>query len=553
MRVPWSRQPQTALEAARAAYLATRRYGNVDRSASADEWCAEAVAAGDPVQAAEAYWERIIAGAEDSARQVPLDRRHQFLGSGTGVLAEAGYWQLAAGRVEQAARILEIGRGVLMRRSAGSLSSAQRATLTERGHGDLLARYLHAIAILAQLLRDQYRPATSIAGRHPMKGHDPLMAARETVETIESEIGAVLGPRSEPITYDEIRAAAADAPLVYLAAAGDTGYAVVVRRQGFPQSFWLPALRRDEIAARAADLGRRTVTVDVPADAVGAALGELTPALADLAAHLRNEPVITLVAVGALSLLPVHAAFGDPGPAIRHIPSAHALPAYTQPVTATTRVLAVRAERPRLPPGAIPLPDLRLARPQTALLKKMYGARLTTAADARANQVLADLATADVCHFMCHGRFSPDQALDGSLLLADRPLTLSEILARDPFRQRLIILGACESSVPDPRVLDETLSFPGAMMQAGAAGVVAALWRVREPAAALVLQRFHEELAGGRPPATALAAAQRWLRHATYGEITQAYPGFYVDRLCARSRVPFDHPVDWAAFTCTGV
>jgi len=108
--------------------------------------------------------------------------------------------------------------------------------------------------------------------------------------------------------------------------------------------------------------------------------------------------------------------------------------------------------------------------------------------------------------------------------------------------------------VADARILDETVSFAGAMMQAGAQGVVAALWKVSEAAAVLVLQRFHEGLAARHPPATALAEAQRWLRSVTRGEVAERYPHLLRTRLKADpADRPFAEPVDWAAFTYTGV
>ena len=553
MRLPWRRQPRTALEAARAAYQAASRYGNVDRGRLAGDWGDRAVAAGDVQAAAEAYWERVIAGAQDAVRHIPVASRRKFLDSSRGVLAEAGYRQVEAGDAERAARILEFGRGVQLRRTVGAVTPAQRATLDRIGRHDLRTGYQAAVAELARLLRGQFRPvpAPRGVGAGPLRGHDPLLAAGEAVDALERRIAEELNVPGGPPPYSEIRAAATEAPLIYLAAAREGGYALLITARGGPTRIALPQLTHDRAAELAGALGERAGVEDVPAEPVRRAVEWLEECLAGLIAETRGHPVVTLVAIGMLSLLPVHAVLAGVGVAVQHTPSALALPA-ARLVSPEAGVLTVVAARPAQLPEA-KFRALDHAQGQARELSRLYGHRYRGLSDARADDVLAALHDAEICHFVCHGVYSAGSPLDSALVLADRRLTVAEILARDPGRHRLVVLGACESSVPDKQMLDETVSFPGAMLQAGAEGVVAALWRVRELPAALVLLRLHEGVLAGRPPAVALTEAQRWLRTTTWGDMTARYPEVAKpSRIGSPDRVRFAEPADWAAFTYTG-
>jgi hypothetical protein len=549
-------QPSTPLEVARAAYRSTLHYGNVNRTRAAEEWCAQATAAGDPAEAADAYRERILAAADDAKRQVSLDRRRQFL-SGDGVLAEAGFRLLAADRVQEAVSIVEFGRGIQMRRSLGAMTVQQRNALLDNGHGDLLAGYQTAVAGLATLVRGQHLAAPpaldpiSVGGRqYEVKGLDPLHDARTTVETYEKRIADVLGRPPEPTPYEDIQQSATGAPLVYIGAAGEHGWAIIVQAHGEPEVVRLPTLTHGVARRLAERIGSRSTTGDVPAAPVAEATEAMISVLGPLAEILRlSGPLVTLVPLGPLALLPLHAAFVLAGLSVRHTPSARTLPPGTSTVQISGRVLTIQAARP----GPAAPPPLKLVGGQRELLARLHGQRLRVLVDATGAEVLDGFGTAEIYHFMCHGAADPEHPLDSSLFLADRQLRLSEIMAMPPVPQRLVILGACESSVADGRVLDEMVSFPGAMLQAGAQGVVAALWKVSEAAAALVLQRFHEGLAARKAPATALADAQRWLRSATRGEIARRYPQLYRSRLRGDHTVrPFADAVDWAAFTYTG-
>lgn len=109
-------------------------------------------------------------------------------------------------------------------------------------------------------------------------------------------------------------------------------------------------------------------------------------------------------------------------------------------------------------------------------------------------------------------------------------------------------------------LLDEVMSFPSAMLQAGVAGVVASHTVVPDQGAMLLVLRFFDRLRLGIEPACALAEAQVWLSAATNGQIRDAFPAVhpFPDHLPERvrelweKRCEFSDPHNWAVFSYFG-
>jgi|SRR5215831_15455883 len=86
---------------------------------------------------------------------------------------------------------------------------------------------------------------------------------------------------------------------------------------------------------------------------------------------------------------------------------------------------------------------------------------------------------------------------------------------------RLVTLSACETGRYDTqRAPEEFVGLPATFMQLGATGVLATLWQADDLATALLMTRLYElHLENGMMPASALKAAQAWLRDATKAEL----------------------------------
>ena len=122
----------------------------------------------------------------------------------------------------------------------------------------------------------------------------------------------------------------------------------------------------------------------------------------------------------------------------------------------------------------------------------------------------------------CHGSFDSSNFLQSALHLAGGyALPLGILLSHEVDLQglRLMILSACQTAIADlGGAREEVRSLASGMLQAGAKGVLAALWSVDDRATYLLMVRFAQEWfpkINDEPPAAALARAQHWLRTVT--------------------------------------
>ena len=128
----------------------------------------------------------------------------------------------------------------------------------------------------------------------------------------------------------------------------------------------------------------------------------------------------------------------------------------------------------------------------------------------------------------------------------DGLLRAREVLESWQLDSELLVLSGCQSARSCSWDEGEYIGFTQALTAVGARSVVASMWKVDDRATALLMQRFHENLAGrrldgtmrGRPLArdAALAEAKRWLRELENDD----------------GERPFAHPVYWAGFVLFG-
>ncbi len=107
-----------------------------------------------------------------------------------------------------------------------------------------------------------------------------------------------------------------------------------------------------------------------------------------------------------------------------------------------------------------------------------------------------------------HGTFRSDNPLFSALHLADGPLTVHDLehLEQAP---DTVVLSACDSGLSAVRPGDELMGLAAAVFALGTRTLVASVVPVPDAASHDLMVAFHDELLAGRPPAAALAAAQR--------------------------------------------
>ncbi|MGW5053049.1 CHAT domain-containing protein [Actinokineospora sp. NPDC004072] len=120
---------------------------------------------------------------------------------------------------------------------------------------------------------------------------------------------------------------------------------------------------------------------------------------------------------------------------------------------------------------------------------------------------------ADVLHFALHGRYDPESAQEGLVLLAEsggrtrhRFLHPDQVAALDFTRRPFVFLNACQVGAGG-EVLGDYSGLARAFLAAGAAGVVAPLWNVHDAAASAAAEEFYRLAYAGVAPAEIL---RRW-------------------------------------------
>lgn len=222
------------------------------------------------------------------------------------------------------------------------------------------------------------------------------------------------------------------------------------------------------------------------------------------------------------------------------LPSASALPALrgpgTRPATATRTGVAMAPLPDRLPASRSEANDVRDVLGKGA--RALMGGRATEAALRR------ELGESQVVHVATHGLLNPFNPLFSRIDLApgrngggssrdDGRLEVHELLGMK-VRAGLVYLSGCETGRGAAwrtgfEQGEDYATLAQAFLYAGAGNVVATLWRVDDPAAAVFAGHFYRGLRSG-DPVLALADAQRAM---------QANPSY-------RS------PYYWAAYQITG-
>jgi CHAT domain-containing protein len=282
----------------------------------------------------------------------------------------------------------------------------------------------------------------------------------------------------------------------------------------------------------------------------------MAPIVHHLETHGYNRA--TLVPTGTLSLLPLHAAWtlDENKPTGRRYALDTIHFTYTPNAKSLTvaRSIANQVHTDSILAIDNPTQDLDLSKQEVqAAIATFPQFTVLSQKEATVEAVRLNLGKAAIVHFSCHGTANFQEPLNSGLALSDGLLTLRDLFALnlpDQNGLRLAVLSACETGLPGLENIDEVVSLPIGLLQAGVAGVVSSLWSVDEVSTMMLLTRFYELWRkDGLEPAIALHQAQQWMANTTDGEKARYYGGFtttpdgYTDA----------HPFHWAAFSYLGV
>jgi CHAT domain len=110
---------------------------------------------------------------------------------------------------------------------------------------------------------------------------------------------------------------------------------------------------------------------------------------------------------------------------------------------------------------------------------------------------------AELLHFALHGRYDPDGEQDGLILVDGEMLEPAAVLGATLQWAPFVFLNACQVGSGE-KVLGDYAGLAHAFLRAGASGVVAPLWSVRDDVARELAVRFYQLLFTGVSPADVL-------------------------------------------------
>ena len=384
-----------------------------------------------------------------------------------------------------------------------------------------------------------------------------------------------------PIKWENIQEAVTiDRPLVYLVTTPNGGMALIVTIDAI-EVLWLNDLTEETLLeilrgpAEAIKLSsylgayldfQKDSKANYPAwyDGIESTTRQLWDLLmGPIVQHLKSKGYdrATLLPTGFLSLLPLHATWTEdsskPTGKRYAIDDIHFT--YTPNAKSLTEARAI-ADRPFTDSILAidnPRQDLPNSKREIDCAIDCFSDRTVLRHDnATIDAVKSGLSEAAIVHFSCHGTANFNEPLNSGLLMSDGLLTLKDLLALNLAQDsgiRLAILSACETGLPGLDNIDEVVSLPIGLLQAGVAGVISSLWSVDDASTMMLLTRFYDlwrkdEL----EPAIALREAQIWLRDTTAQEKKEMYSHFMFRKSTLNDRT-CEHPFHWAAFSYLGV
>jgi CHAT domain-containing protein len=549
----------------------------------------------------DAYHYAYQAGTQLVKTQLTREHQTASLKDSQGLAAHAAYALAKENQFSQAVVTLERGLAQLLS-EALARDRADLEQLNTLGHHDLYDRYQQAV--------NDWHEAQEFAKtfEHPTdeqseKIYHHFRTAREALDNTITAIRQVDGYANFLMApeFADIVAAVKSSTLVYLVVTKAGGLVQIVNENEKITPVWLPELTEESLEHTLAnmeppDTGYLRAYNDWlthPKEDTYhqqwfnslAATTQLlwNQVMAPVIQALPKSAQVTLIPVGRLGLLPLHAAWTEDNNTptgkryaldqltISYAPNARSLTEARKVAHRVTadRMLAVDEPKPVTNDKgeALPLPSSEYEVQTVVANFAQHHIFKHEAATRQA--ILNALANCTVLHFSCHGSANLNKPLESALIMANNEsLTVKDFLDLRLNGVRLATLSACETGIPGMELPDEVVNLPAGLLQAGVAGVVASLWSVSDMSTALLMTKFYQnvttlwqEQGTQASIAPALQATQCWLRDATKEELQEwanqlsLSPAQRVQFMVLFNTMPerpFSSPFYWAAFCAIG-
>ncbi|KIJ64560.1 hypothetical protein HYDPIDRAFT_28497 [Hydnomerulius pinastri MD-312] len=306
-----------------------------------------------------------------------------------------------------------------------------------------------------------------------------------------------------PPSYDDLRAAACEGPVIILNASRHSCDAIVVLAHGapvhipFPEDSFMKILEMSSEFQTLMKLSRN----NSPDSTL------IERRLAGVLRHLWDNIVCDVVRVleqqvpknsriwwcptGVFTSLPLHAA----GPYRANQPSLSDI--YVSSYTPTlSALIRSRDRRDALPAEAKGYAGLETINHELELVRKLIpsGIRVTELSNVTATRgaALAALKTHSYAHLACHGMQEPDQPFDSHFAMFDGPLSLLDIVQTNLGQEtEFAFLSACQTATGDKDAPDEVIHLAAALQFSGIRNVVGTMWSVDDSVVSHLIEAFY--------------------------------------------------------------
>lgn len=514
-------------------------------------------------------------------------------------LATQAAYALAKNQLLQAA-VLAIERGnVRLFSEFLALDRTYLEQLKTSGHANLYRRYQQAVTNWQQALHLE-----------PVQTH--LQVAREELENTITDIRQVDGYAHFLVVpeFKDILAATKDTILVYLVTTQIGGVALIVYNNGEIIPVWLPEITEATLQQHILD----DAVDDSSSSYITAYFGWREENETEMSAShtqwlnilaetthwlweavmeplikiLPSQAKMTLIPVGKLGLLPLHAAWteDETTPMGKRYALDLLTIAYAPHAFAITRAHQIANQ---IVPDALLVIDellpLKIKPSHTEHRNKTLVSMFDKQHQSPLRQnntthtaVLDALPKYNVLHIPCCGYANLAEPLESRLAITDDEfITLKELFTLQLKGVRLATLSACELDKLRMTLPDEIVNFSAGLLQAGIAGIVFSLWPTTHLSTTMLIAYFYDKWRIDKlEPIEALRQAQIWMRDTTHSE-KQLYfqkRGTREDELMLAinatitknaitqlsQSIPdnieqraFEHPFYWAGFEYVGV
>lgn len=432
-------------------------------------------------------------------------RRSTALGHARRGLEELHAWQSCFGSLDLHSTLVGHGRQLARSGLGLALEDGSPAVVLE------WAERARALASRVTAVRPPHDPeqARALAELRTLGHADPERAAvlRERIRARSWRTAH--GGVGQPVTMDALRAELdrGDAALVAHVVLDDRVTALVVTGAGAgvvqlgsmgPLRGRLDRLRADLDMAASHPRGSLGEAIR---SSLAAQLSALDEQLVVPLAHLLEDRRVVLTPSGSLAGIPWPLLPGVTGRPLTVPPSASRWVELRQrPAAKLKRV------------GLVAGPNVERANEEAARAAAAWPqAELLTGGSVTCPKISALASRVDLLHLAGHGRHSWDNPLFSSFELLDGPWFGHdlELLPKTP---EVVVLSACELGRVSVRHREETVGMTAAWLHVGAGTVLSSPALIADDVACEAMAHWHSSVAGGTPPADALADVQASIR-----------------------------------------